>query len=150
MMNMDNMGGFLQHEKGISSFVPLFLCLLLSITGCIREVKIESDRKNTEYEICVKEQLPGELQKTIEEKKKKACTFSFHDSKYTYLIVCYGEKKYAGYSIRVEECSKGNQVLYMRTQLIGPSAGEPIAERKNWPYLVVRCKRTDSLCLIEP
>lgn len=106
-------------------------------------------RTKTAYTICSWEQLPPELQQTLEEEKKKAGTFSYHNSKYTYLVVCYGPKKYTGYSIKVEECSRGDHILYLRTQLLGPSADEPPVVRENWPWIVVRCERTEDLCLIE-
>ena len=80
-----------------------------------------------------------------------ACTpiFPHKNSKYTYLVVCYGEKPYSGYSIRIEECWKDKEQLYLKTQLIGPSSGEEIIETRTCPFLVVRCERTEQLCRIE-
>ena len=58
------------------------------------------------YEICSGKNMPERLQKIIEERKKKPGTFAYKNSKYTYLVVCYGEKSYSGYSVRVEQCWK--------------------------------------------
>lgn len=133
-------------------FVILSATLIVAemAAGCRRGLELDTPRQSLEYVICQQEQLPSELQKMIENRKKKACTFSFHDTKYTYLVVCYGPQEYTGYSIQVEECEKGDHVLYLRTQLIGPSAGEPAVRRENWPWMVVRCGKTEALCLIEP
>ena len=87
--------------------------------------------------------MPHRLQKIIEDRKNRPGTFAYKNSKYTYLVVCYGEKPYSGYSIRIEECWKDKEQLYLKTQLIGPSAGEEIIETRTCPFLVVRCERTE-------
>ena len=51
--------------------------------------------------------------------------------------------------IRIEEWWKDKEQLYLKTQLIGPSAGEEIIETRTCPFLVVRCERTEQLCRIE-
>lgn len=101
------------------------------------------------YEICSGKNMPERLQKIIEERKKKPGTFAYKNSKYTYLVVCYGEKSYSGYSVRVEQCWKDKEQLYLETQLIGPAAGEEVVETLTYPFLVVRCGRTELLCRIE-
>ena len=63
------------------------------------------------YEICSGKNMPERLQKIIEERKKKPGTFAYKNSKYTYLVVCYGEKTYSGYSVRVEQCWKDKEQL---------------------------------------
>ena len=82
--------------------------------------------------------------------KEKPGTFTWKNSMYTYLVVCYGRQKYSGYSIRVEECTMRKESLYLRTQLIGPSAGEPVTETETFPWIVVRCDQTEAICIIEP
>ena len=89
------------------------------------------------YEICSGKNMPERLQKIIEERKKKPGTFAYKNSKYTYLVVCYGEKSYSGYSVRVEQCWKDKEQLYLETQLIGPAAGEEVVETLTYPFFVV-------------
>ena len=91
--------------------------------------------------------MPHRLQKIIEDRKIPGTFFAYKNSKYD--PVCYGEKPYSGYSIRIEECWKDKEQLYLKTQLIGPSAGEEIIETRTCPFLVVRCERTEQLCRIE-
>ena len=87
--------------------------------------------------------MPERLQKIIEERKKKPGTFAYKNSKYTYLVVCYGEKSYSGYSVRVEQCWKDKEQLYLETQLIGPAAGEAVNEVETYPVIVLKMERRE-------
>lgn len=142
-------------------FLFLF-CISVSCmytTGCASHLKIngfhldklgkKEQGQQVRYEICTGKNIPERLQKILEERKKKPGTFAYKNSRYTYLIVCYGEKPYSGYSVCVEECWKDNTQLYLKTQLIGPAAGEEVVETLTYPFLVVRCGRTELLCRIE-
>ena len=126
-------------------------CLFLVIfsVGCGRTIHFGPDKEKVEYVICKESNLPAQLQELLEEKKKKSCTFTFTNSMYTYLVVCYGSRPYSGYSVRIEECSKTPEALYLRTQLIGPSAREPVVETETFPFLVLRCEKVDVLCIID-
>lgn len=141
--------------------VSLFLIVIIGIcvNGCTNTLNIDGFRfgklgrgekgKAVKYEICAEKNMPERLQKILEERKKKPGTFAYKNSRYTYLVVCYGEKAYSGYSIRVEECWKDKEQLYLETQLIGPAAGEEVVETLTYPVLVVRCERTELLCRIQ-
>lgn len=125
------------------------LSVLLFLAGCGKIIDMEADKKEVEYVICKESNLPAQLQEILKEKKKKAGTFTFSNSMYTYLVVCYGPKPYSGYSVRIEECSRTTEALYLRTQLIGPSSSEPVIETETFPFLVVRCEKVDVLCIID-
>ena len=138
------------------------LCLFVSCictVGCASHLNIDGfhldklgkkeQGQQVKYEVCTGKTIPERLQKILEERKKKPGTFAYKNSKYTYLVVCYGEKTYSGYSICVEECWKDEEQLYLKTQLIGPSADEEVVETLTYPFLVIRCGRTDLLCRIE-
>ena len=137
--------------KQCQKMLAAFLCaaLFLSLWGCGKKLEKEKG-KDVEYTICQEQNLPGMLKKTLEDKKEKPGTFTWKNSMYTYLVVCYGRQKYSGYSIRVEECTMRKESLYLRTQLIGPSAGEPVTETETFPWIVVRCDQTEAICIIEP
>ena len=144
------------RSSGLYRYRRIFglICILTVLAGvfaaCGHGLKLDGERKKEDYIICKEEQLPRELRRMVRERKDTACSFSFHDSNCSYLVVSYGKKDYAGYSIRVEECSRGGGILYLRTQLIGPSARDPVRRIPSTPWIVVRCARTGSLCLIEP
>lgn len=142
--------------------VLFFIWIMISgiyITACtpifpqnnfhISKLGNKNQGQEVSYEICEEKNMPHRLQKIIEDRKNRPGTFAYKNSKYTYLVVCYGEKPYSGYSIRIEECWKDKEQLYLKTQLIGPSAGEEIIETRTCPFLVVRCERTERLCRIE-
>lgn len=129
----------------------LVSCLFVVIfsVGCGRIINPGANKEKVEYVICKESNLPEQLQELMKEKKKKSCTFTFSNSMYTYLVVCYGSRPYSGYSVRIEECSRTPEALYLRTQLIGPSAREPVVETETFPCLVLRCEKVDILCIID-
>ena len=91
----------------------------------------------------------SDCRRLLKREKRNREHLAYKNSKYTYLVVCYGEKSYSGYSVRVEQCWKDKEQLYLETQLIGPAAGEEVVETLTYPFLVVRCGRTELLCRIE-
>lgn len=153
----------IHHRIYQSTILILFLILAFFpcfyITGCTNILNInhfhlaklgkDKARQEVHYEICAQKNMPERLQKLLEQKKKNPGTFAYKNARYTYLVVCYGEKPYSGYSIRVEQCWKDKEQLYLETQLIGPAAGEEVIETMTCPFLVVRCARTELLCRIE-
>lgn len=149
-----------KHHITIPAAVLFLICLsFLYLTGCTNTLNTNSfhlgrlgkkeQGQAVKYEICTEKNMPERLQKILEKRKKKPGTFAYKNSRYTYLVVCYGEKPYSGYSVRVEECWKDEEQLYLETQLIGPAAGEEVIETLTYPFLVVRCGRTELLCRIE-
>ncbi len=148
-----------QIARKIAGILFLMCVVCICINGCTGALSIDGfhfgklgGRKKgqeVKYEICAEKNIPERLQKILEERKKKPGTFAYKNSRYTYLVVCYGEKSYSGYSIRVEECWKDKEQLYLETQLIGPEAGEEVVETLTYPFLVIRCRRTELLCRIQ-
>lgn len=151
-----------QHLKNKPHRAALFftyiIILCLSLNACTAlnldgfhfgKLGKKQQGQTVKYEICTEKNIPERLQKILEERKKKPGTFAYKNSRYTYLVVCYGEKPYSGYSVRVEQCWEDKEQLYLETQLIGPAAGEEVVETLTYPFLVVRCGRTELLCRIE-
>ncbi|MCI6858694.1 MAG: protease complex subunit PrcB family protein [Eubacterium sp.] len=143
-------------RMGIRVLIILLGTSVGILTGCAKKsekfflhIHQEEQGKKEPFMICRKENQPERLQKLIKDRKKLPCTFCYKNSRYTYLVVCYGEKSYSGYSIRVEECRKTSQQLYLKTSLIGPSQKKEVVEVRTYPYIVVRCLRTELLCKID-
>lgn len=140
-------------------FIVWIIIASICINGCAACLKINSFQfrklgkrgqgKEIPYEICTEKNMPERLLKIIEMRKKTPGTFAYKNSTYTYLVVCYGEKEYSGYSIQVQECWKDKEQIYLKTQLIGPAGNEEVVEATTFPFLVVRCERTELLCRIE-
>ena len=133
--------------------IAVILCmtavLCLAAWGCVRTLNLNGQKKNVEYVICKDSNLPDQLKTLLEEKKKNPGTFTYRNSRYIYLVVCYGKRAYSGYSVKIEECWRSEETLFLRTQLMGPAAGEDIVETDTYPYIVVRCQQMYVFCLIE-
>lgn len=134
--------------RNICWFITLTIFCVSICYGCGKNLAGE-EKEKVEYTICKDSSLPTQLKETLEQMKKRSGTFTYKNSMYTYLVVCYGSQSYSGYSIQIEECSKSKDALYLKTQLIGPSGSEPIMETETFPYIVIRCERTELLCIIE-
>lgn len=129
--------------------ICLFVAICLSATGCVKNLNFNEKKEAVEYVICKDSSLPGQLQTLLEEKKQKPGTFTYRNSMYIYLVVCYGKKDFSGYSVRIEECWRSGETLFLRTQLMGPAAGEDSVETETYPYIVVRCPQMDVFCVID-
>ncbi|MCD8019925.1 MAG: protease complex subunit PrcB family protein [Clostridiales bacterium] len=136
-------------DKNRILLLCVFLPLSILLCGCLTNLDSEADKEPVEYVICKDSNCPGQLQDLLEEKKKTAGTFIYKNSMYMYLVVCYGSKPYSGYSIRVEECSRSEDTLYLRTQLLGPELGEKVVETETFPCIVIRCEKMDVLCKMD-
>lgn len=123
--------------------------ICLPLWGCVKEWNVNGKKEKIEYTICKDSNLPEQLQVLLEERKKKPGTFTYRNSTYLYLVVCYGKKEYSGYSVKIEECWKSEDILFLRTQLMGPAVGEKIIETDTFPYLVVRCEQMPVFCIID-
>lgn len=136
--------------------IILFLILLFVVGMWVGRILLSVSTISTgrgervNYEICKKGHIPKNLNIFIQSVKKDPCCFTLKDSQNLYIVICYGEKKYAGYSIQVKKFEENKGVLRIKTNLKGPSNTEPAVNRKNWPYIVLKCKRIDALCIIEP
>ena len=102
--------------------IAVILCmtavLCLAAWGCVRTLNLNGQKKNVEYVICKDSNLPDQLKTLLEEKKKNPGTFTYRNSRYIYLVVCYGKRAYSGYSVKIEECWRSEETLFLRTQLM--------------------------------
>lgn len=132
-----------------AAILCLFAVVCLFVTGCVKNLNFNGKKEPVEYVICKESSLPEQLQTLLEEKKKKSGTFTYRNSMYIYLVVCYGKKDFSGYSVRIEECWRSEKTLFLQTQLIGPAGGESSMETETYPYIVVRCPQLDVFCIID-
>lgn len=141
-----------QKRKYAARFVVAFGVVgifCLSLWGCVKDLNLNGKKEKIEYTICKDSNLPEQLKVLLEERKTKPGTFIYRNSTYIYLVVCYGKKDYSGFSVKIEECWKSEDILFLRTQLMGPAIDEDIIEAETFPYLVVRCKQMNVFCVID-
>lgn len=143
-----NFRTFVRTNLEQEPLIIIFICCILLCCGCGTNLA-KGKKEAIEYTICKDSSFPRQLKELVQQKKEKPGTFTYKNSMYTYLVVCYGSQSYSGYSIQVEECYRTEDVLYLETQLMGPSGAEPIVKTETFPYIVIRCERTDLLCIIE-
>lgn len=121
-------------------FCVVFVMLLSSCSVKEQEVK---KIKDLEFTIVEEHNIPEELMKLIEEKKKEAFRLSYSDADYLYIVVGYGEQKTGGYSIAVDALYLAENAIYINTNLIGPDKDESASQTITYPYVVVKTEYLD-------
>ncbi len=128
----------------------LLVAVTALLAACVQDLDTGGSKEPVEYVICDENHLPEQLHELLEEKKRKPAAFAYRNTMYLYLVVCYGKKEYGGCSVRVEEMYRTKDTIFLKTQLQGPSASEPVVEAESFPWIVLRCARTDAFCVIDP
>lgn len=115
---------------------------LLLFSGCGLIRIEEGERTPLEYTIVKQEDVPSEVKTLIEEKKSGEFQITYQSGDDLYLIKGYGQQMSGGYSIQVEELSLGENAVFFKTKLLGPSdvnqGGEP-----SYPYIAVKMEYRD-------
>lgn len=116
----------------------LFACLFC--TACkTKQTKVEK-LKDVDFTVVKEADIPEELKKIIDEKKKEPfkLTFSTNDKDYLYIAVGYGKQPSGGYSVTVDEVYLTKNALYVDTNLVGPSRGDLVSQAITYPYVVIK------------
>lgn len=61
----------------------------------------------------------------------------------------FGEQKTAGYRIEVQEVSKSDTAVFIRTELIGPATREEQKGESSCPYMVLKTEDCELPVLFE-
>lgn len=123
-------------------FLVCFINLIV-ISSCGVKKQEVKKIKDLEFTIVEENNIPEELLKIIEEKKKVSFKLTYSDAEYLYIVVGYGEQKTGGYSIAVDELYLAENAVYINTNLIGPSKDEKVAQVLSYPYIVVKTEYVD-------
>ena len=126
-----------------SVIVLTVICVLLVFSAC-SVGKISSEKlRDLEFTVVKEEDIPEELKGIIEEKKEQVFKVTFADQGMLYIAEGYGVQNTSGYSIEVVDCFETENAIYFRSNLIGPSESEKVAEEKTYPYVVVKLELID-------
>lgn len=131
--------------KQISIF---FACLFL-LCGCSIQKDDMEKLRDIEFTVIDEAKLPEELKQYIDEEKENPFEITYGDEGYLYISKGYGTKETSGYSIEVEECFETSNVIYVRTNLIGPQKDEEIHEEDTFPYIVLKIEYSDKSVVFE-
>ncbi len=134
-----------RHRVGIMLVMGLALLLVACKSSNSKPEKL----KELDFTVVENADVPDKLMETISEKKSKPfkITFSDEGEEYLYIIVGYGEKPTGGYSISVDELYLAENVIYIDTNLIGPSEEEFVSNAVTYPYVVIKTEFTDKRVL---
>lgn len=121
----------------------LLLTLVVVLGGCSLTRSSSDKVRDLEFTLVPEAEVPEELQKLIDSKKKNNMALSFLDEGALYLAIGYGVQKSTGYSIGVEELYLTENGIVVDTTLIGPAKGEDVTEVESFPYVVIRTERRE-------
>lgn len=130
------------------------LILMIAITtagmgGCKVEDADVKKIKDLEFTVVEDADLPGELKEIIDEKKESPFKLSYSNKDYLYIVVGYGKQSSGGYSISVDELYLTTNAIYIKTNLIGPSQGDMVAQGVTYPYVVTKLEFMDKSVVFE-
>lgn len=117
--------------------------ILLLFAGCSVKKADNQKLEDLDFTVVKSTDVPKELQKVIEEKKKSEFKVTYEDAGNLYIVAGYGKQKTSGYSIEVNELYLTENAIYVDTNLLGPSKDEKITKAATYPYIVVMTKRRD-------
>lgn len=127
----------------LSVFAFLFL------TACSAGKDDMKKLREVEFTVMNPDEVPEELRILIEEKKGETFRFTYSDGGYLYMARGYGEKETSGYSVEVTECYETEDVVMVKTNLLGPPKDEEIIEESTYPYVVVKTEYIEKNVVFE-
>lgn len=117
--------------------ILLILCFCLVFMGCERESRPAKIGK-LEYTVVAGSDIPQELKKLINERKKKSFELTFSENACLYVTKGYGKQKSGGYSIKINEFYQAKDTLVLDTELFGPKKDQEVSDQPSYPYIVLK------------
>ena len=84
----------------------------------------EGERKELSYAIVKPGDFPPEIDQILRRKKESAFQMAYESGDDLYILRGYGKQKSGGFSIQIEEVSKSENAVFVRTKLVGSAAKE--------------------------
>lgn len=138
------------RKKWLILMEGIFLtgCIIL-MCGCSVQKDDMKKLRDIEFTVIDEHKLPVELGQYIEEEKEEPFEITYGDEGYLYVVKGYGTKETSGYSIEVEECFETSNVIYVKTNLLGPPKDEEILDEETFPYIVLKMEYSDKSVVFE-
>ncbi len=133
----------------------VYLMLLIGLSSLLVACKTKDSKpekvKELEFTVVEDANVPEELMEVINERKTNPFKITYADEgeEYLYIIVGYGQKPTGGYSISIDELFLAENVIYLDTNLIGPSEEEFVSNAVTYPYVVIKIEYTDKRVLFD-
>lgn len=125
------------------------MTIMIVLTGCHSEKLNMKKIKDVDFTVVEETNIPKELLKMIQQKKKKPFQMSYSNKEFLYIAVGYGQKKMGGYSVAVNRLYETNNAVCIDTNLIGPKKRDTHSEVKTYPYIVVKMEFVDKSIVFE-
>lgn len=127
----------------------LFVFLLLFLLASCRITDVnEGERKSTAYTIVKPGDFPAEIDQILQEKKETEFCVAYEIEDDLYILRGYGKQKSGGFSIQIEEVSKTEHAVFVKTKLVGPATKEAQKGAASCPYLVLKTKAEKGISVV--
>lgn len=113
--------------------VLLAAVILMLLASCRITDVSEGERKELSYAIVKPGDFPPEIDQILRRKKESAFQMAYESGDDLYILRGYGKQKSGGFSIQIEEVSKSENAVFVRTKLVGPAAKEEQKGRRLLP-----------------
>lgn len=130
-------------------FITLAVIICAIMVGCSGNKANDEARSDVEFTVVPRDDIPEELNKFIEEKKKEDFSMSYGIGEYLYIVKGYGTVPTGGYSIRVDSLQQTKDEIFFHSTLLGPEASEPVNKTQTFPYIVIKIEYTDKKIVFE-
>ena len=107
--------------------VLLAAVILMLLASCRITDVSEGERKELSYAIVKPGDFPPEIDQILRRKKESAFQMAYESGDDLYILRGYGKQKSGGFSIQIEEVSKSENAVFVRTKLVCRKGG---AERR--------------------
>ena len=108
----------------------------------------EGERKELSYAIVKPGDFPPEIDQILRKKKESAFQMAYESGDDLYILRGYGKQKSGGFSIQIEEVSKSENAVFVRTKLVGPAAKEEQKGAASCPYVVLKTKAAAGISVV--
>ena len=92
--------------------------------------------------------FPPEIDQILRKKKESAFQMAYESGDDLYILRGYGKQKSGGFSIQIEEVSKSENAVFVRTKLVGPAAKEEQKGAASCPYVVLKTKAAAGISVV--
>ncbi len=130
-------------------YIVSMLVSFLLLTACSAGRDSMEKLRDIEFTVVSPAEVPEELMDVIAEKQEEGFQLTYADKGYLYLAYGYGKRDTSGYSVEVADCYETENLVRMKTNLLGPSKEEKIVEESTYPYVVVKMEFTDKNVIFE-
>ena len=87
--------------------------------------------------------IPAALKELIDKKREKPFKLTYADGQEMYIVIGEGPQKGGGYSVAVKALYETDNSIVIRTELMGPEAGEAKGTENSYPVLIVKTEYRD-------